>query len=444
MKLEEIERAYIESIPKSIEFYKQSSTVTPAGVHHGGMIGPWPIDRGVIPPFMREAKGQYMWDVDGNKYCDYYNHGALFLGHAHPVVVKAVQEQMALGGAMMGDHNEFQIMHSNKVTSMVPCAEEVRFCNSGTEGTMYAIRLARTYTKRKKVAKIAGHFHGANDQLYVAVSPPFDKPQTGGVPGECFTNTVVLYEGDVEGLEKAAKQNDLAAIICCFVHGSGGGGIQMDIEYIKALREVTEENGIVLINDEVITGFRLAPGGAQEYVGLTPDLAVLGKMVSGGIGSAGGFCGKSEIMEMANPKIPGYERWERATTAGTFSGNSLSMAAGYAALDLIDKAEGSLNRHANKLGEKAKKELNQFFEEEKIKAQAVGTGSMISVYFTEKPIKSCYDLEATDKKALYRYHLWLVTQGVYTLLGKNFYISAVHTEEDIDYLVEKTREYFKG
>ncbi|NIQ32630.1 MAG: aminotransferase class III-fold pyridoxal phosphate-dependent enzyme [Nitrososphaeria archaeon] len=443
LKLDEIERAYMAMTPRSKELFEESMKITPAGVHHASMIKPWPIERGVVPPFIHEAKGQYMWDADGNKYCDYFNHGVLFLGHAHPAVVKAIQEQAARGGAMMGDHTDLQIRHVKKIISMVPCAEEVRFCNSGTEATMYAIRIARAYTKREKVGKFAGDFHGANDQLYVAVGAPYDKPQSGGIPSDCYKNTIVLTENDVEGLEKAVKQHDFAAIICEFIHGSGEAGMQMDLDFLKALREITEENGVVLIADEVISGFRMAPGGAQEYLGVTPDLTAMGKMIGGGIGGSGGFCGKSEVMEIVNTKVPGRERWEAAITCGTFSGNAISMAAGYAALDTIDEAKGELNRYANRLGDRAREELNEFFEAQKIKAQAIGTGSLVNVQFTEKPIQYVQDLAATDKKAQYRYHLWMATQGIFTLPGCNFYISAVHTEEDIDFLTEKTKEYLK-
>lgn len=440
MKLGEIERLYRERTRISAKLYRQAARLTPGGVHHQAMIARWPIQRGVCPPFINEAKGQYMSDVDGNKYTDYYNHGALFLGHAHPVVVKAVQEQIARGGAMMGDFTELQIECCKQITSMVPSAKEVRFCNSGTEGTMYAIRLARAYTKTKEIGKFAGHFHGYSDQLYLALSPPYNKPSTAGVPSGCIENTVILRE-TMESVEKAVKQNDFAAIICEVIKGSTGGGMHMDIEFLEALREITRENGIVLIFDEVISGFRIAVGGAQEYFNVLPDLTVLGKNVTGGIGGAGAFCGGHAIMEVANPKV--YEPEKTAKTGGTFSGNALNMAAGLACLKFIANANGALNRHANRLGDKAKERLNDFFEKKKVKAQAIGTGSFLHVAITDKHISIADDLLEANKQEQYKYHLWLITQGIYISPGSNFYISAVHTQNDIDALIEKTQEYFQ-
>lgn len=445
IELNELERVWKDKHPNSIKLYEEAIKYTPAGVHHAGMIKFWPTHRGMHPPYIDRAKGQHIWDVDGNMYTDYYSHGALFLGHAHPAVVKAIEEQAALG-PFAGDFSEIQVKLVKKVVKMVPCAETVKFCNSGTEATMYAIRIARVYTGREKIIKFAGHFHGCQDQLYTNFlgEHPFDLLyESGGVPQDCYKHTVVIKDGDVGILEEAIRKNNPAAVIFCFSYGSSGCGMpiggEKHNEFLKALREITKENDVILIADEVITGFRLAPGGGQEYFGIDVDMATLGKMVTGGIAGAGAVVGKREIMAITNPKT--HERGKFAETCGTFSGNPMCMAAGYAALDVIDKAEGRLNQYANRLGGRFREELNEVFERYNFPAQAVGCGSTNGVVFTKNlPVKSYFDVVKGSKEEAYKYRLWLMTHaGIYTTGA--FFISSAHTDEDMNLLIKSTEEF---
>jgi len=447
--LDEIEQAYKEKTVKSTELYEQSVKTAVAGVHHNGMIANWPVERGIAPLFMNKGEGSRVWDVDGNEYADYWlGHSALFLGHAYPAVVKAVQEQAALS-AFVGDHTEIQLKLQNKISKMMPCAEMVRFCNSGTEAGLYAVRVARGYTKRHKIGKFAGDYHGTFDQLYWYKSAPYDRPMSAGILEDTRKNTVRLQYDDIDWLEKAVKKNDLAAIFFTPAAGSEGGALAPNPEFLMALRDIATEHDILLIADEVVTGFRLARGGGQEYFGVPSDMAMLGKIMGGGIGAVGAVVGKRDIMEVMNPKVPERATWERVDTKGTFSGNALVSAAGFATLDIIDKAEGELNRHANRLGDKLREDLSDLFERRKIKAQAVGSGSLVSVHFTDRPLRYVSDLlypgakETTDRKALYEYSMWLITHGIYTNPRHNFHISTVHTDADIEKFVRITEEYLK-
>jgi len=439
VELDRIESDWIRKHPKSSRLFEEAKKLSPGGAHHAHAIRFWCRSPGVCPPYAVKAQGTKVWDVDGNEYTDYWSHGALFLGHSNPAVVNAIQEQAALGPSR-SDFTEIQVKHMKKITKMIPHAEVVDFTMSGTEALMGAIRIARTFTKREKIIQLEGTYHGFSDQLMV-------QNPSGGIPKDCYKNQVLVPE-DIEVLEKAVKTQDPAAVLLETVHGSSAGNMAVGApnsnEFFRRVREITEENDVVLINDEVITGFRLAPGGAQEYFeGLKDqDMAGLGKNVGGSIGGSGAIVGKTEIMEAANPT--GKKSEEYAFTGGTFAGNPLNSAAGYAALDIIDKAEGRLNRHANTLGERFRKGLNDVFERHKFPAQAVGCGSFNNVCFTQTlPVKDSHDfLQKNDRKKAYKYRIWLMTYaGIICQSG--FYISAVHTTKDIDDLIAATEDYVK-
>ena len=437
--LGELEALWKRQHPKSQIIFEEAQKITPGGVHHTMMIDRWHTDRGIYPFYVTRAEGTKIWDVDGNAYTDYFAHAATFLGHTHPEVIKALQEYAALG-PFSHDFTEINVKVVKKIAKMVPCAEVVDFVNSGTEANMGALRYARAYTKRKKIITFAGHFHGWGDQL---TSVRF------GIPDEVFANTVVIPEGDINLLEKTIREKDPAAVLFHFSYGSGGGGMAMGgedpLEFMKAMKEVTSRNSVLLIADEVVTGFRYAPGGAQQYFNMDVDVTTLGKIVGGAIGGSGAIVGKREIMEAGNPKTrpPG----ECVFTGGTFSGNPLNSAAGYAALDVIDRAEGRLNKHANRLGERFRDGLNEVFERYSFPAQAVGCCSTNGVAFTERlPVKSVLDYKANaDKEKLYKWHMYLATyHGIYTYPGFGaIFIAAVHTKEDIDHLIATTEEFVR-
>lgn len=456
ISIEKIKSDYIKKHPKSLELWKRAQKVLPGGCSRPALGKTWHV-LDVPPLYVDKSQGCRIWDVDGNDYVDYWQHHALFLGHAHPAVVEAIKEY-AERGAFAYDWNEIQIKLAEKVCKMVPCAE--KFCSvaSGTEGNMYATRLARVHTKRDKIIRFAGNFHGHSD-LYSAewpvegkVRPPFsDRVQS--VPGipDAMTRDIVIVPDEIEAVENAIKKHNPAGIIFEAVHGSGGGGMATGspdpLEFFKALREITEENGVLMIADEVITGFRLAPGGAQEYFDFVPDISVHGKNICGSLGGSGGFAGKDEIMKH-NPLQSPPE--ESVSTGMTFAGAPMHMAAGYAALSVIDGAGGRLNIQANRLGDRLREGLNDVFERNEFPAQAVGTGSLCNVCFVKDPkdlpIVRPLDFQLkNDETAGRKWRLWLRTYaGIEALSGLSMMMGVPpHTSEDIDNLIAATEEYVK-
>ena len=436
--------SYLEGIwkakhPKSRVLFEQARQVTPGGAHHPKMVNQWHTEREVYPFYVTKAEGTKLWDVDGNIYTDYFSHAATFLGHTYPEVIEAIREYAPLG-PFSHDFTEINLKLVKKITKMVPCAEIVDCVNSGTEATMGALRYARAYTGRSKIIRFRGAYHGWGDQLV---------SEGAGIPKEVLANIIEIPENDTRILEQTIKEESPAAVIFHFAYGSGGGGMAIGgenpLEFMKTMREIANEHDALLIADEVVTGFRYAPGGAQQYFGIDVDMAALGKMVGGAICGSGAIVGKREIMEMGDPKKRVYPD-KCARTEGTFSGNPLTSAAGHAALDAIDKARGKLNDHANRLGERFRNELNEIFQSYDFPACAVGCCSTNGVAFTDKSPTSATDyMMKTNPQMLYKWHMYLATHcGIYTYPGSGgIFISAVHTEADIDSLVEGTEEFVR-
>src|SRR5213594_5152768 len=309
-----------------------------------------------FPTYVERAAGTRKWDVDGNEYIDYWmGHGALFLGHCHPAVVKAVQEQMARG-THLGACHELEVRWAELVTQLIPCAELVRFTMSGTEATHLAMRVARAYTGRSKIVKFTGHFHGWHDGAVAGVNPPYEVPMSAGVPGSILDQVAICPPNDIKAVQNALERGDVAAVI--LEPAGGQSGTTPTIPgYLQELRALTERNQVVLIFDEVITGFRYSPGGAQQYFGVTPDMTTLAKIVAGGLPGAA-VCGKKALMSsMAHRGDSVWDRAERVAQNGTFNSNPVCAAAAVATLELV--ADGSLHARANKLGDELRAGLGE-------------------------------------------------------------------------------------
>src|SRR3954462_7193970 len=299
----------------------------------GGVNSPVRAFRAVggQPFFVNKAKGARVWDVDGHEYIDYVGTwGPAILGHAHPKIIEAVQ-QAAENGTSFGIPNPSEVTMARLICSLVPSVQKVRMCNSGTEATMSAIRLARGFTKRDKIIKFDGCYHGHADSLLVKAGSgalTFGNPDSAGVPASFTQHTIVLPFNDAEAVKAAfnANKNEIAAIIVEPVPGNAGLYLPKP-GYLEFLREITRENKALLIFDEVMTGFRLTKGGAQERFGIRPDLSCFGKVIGGGL-PVGAFGGRAEIMDCLAPVGPVYQ-------AGTLSGNPVAMAAGLAALEAL-------------------------------------------------------------------------------------------------------------
>src|SRR3954462_6521322 len=303
----------------------------------GGVNSPVRAFRAVggQPFFVNKAKGAHVWDVDGNEYVDYVGTwGPAILGHAHPRIIKAIQEAAVLGTSF-GIPNPHEVTMAKLICSAVPSVQKVRMCNSGTEATMSAIRLARGFTKREKIIKFDGCYHGHADSLLVKAGSgalTFGNPDSAGVPQSFTEHTIVVPFNDVDALKAAfqANQEHIAGVIIEPVPGNAGLYLPKP-GFLEFLREITRENKALLIFDEVMTGFRLTKGGAQERFGIRPDLSCFGKVIGGGL-PVGAFGGRAEIMDCLAPLGPVYQ-------AGTLSGNPIAMAAGITALEELNSTD---------------------------------------------------------------------------------------------------------
>ena len=408
---------------KSEELFNQSKKYFPGGVNSPvRAFKPYPF-------FTKSAGGCKITDEDGKSYIDYcLAYGPLILGHANPKVVREVSNQLTIGTAY-GTPTENEIKLAREVVDRIPSAEMVRFTNSGTEATMSAIRLARAYTKKDKIVKFEGAYHGAHDYVLVkGGSGAATLPDSPGIPTDTTKNTLSVPFNDPEALESLIEKeaDNIACIIMEVVMGNVGC-IEPKEGFLEFVRKITQKNNIVLIFDEVITGFRLARGGAQDYYGVTPDLTTLGKIVGGGL-PMGAFCGKAEIMEMIAPQGAVYQ-------AGTFSGNPLSVQAGISTLTQLDDAfYKDLERKGNFL----RGNIRSIIDDEEYNIQPVGLASMFQIYFNPAEVYNYADAQNSDRRQFLRYFKALLKEGVFIPPSQfecNF-ISSAHTMADL----QKTSE----
>ena len=423
---------YISKTQKSKALYERAKKVLPAGVSYAiRYFEPYPF-------YVAKAKGSKLYDVDGNTYIDFWlGHTALILGHSPPAVVKAVKRQIE-NGTHYGAAHELEIALAEQVAKMIPSAKMIRFTNSGTEANMYAIRLARAYTGRNKIAKFEGGWHGGYDALHVAVKPPLDVPESAGLTRGALQDTIILPYNNIEGVREKLKNEEVAAILIEPVLVVGGG-ICAEKEFLKEIRELCDEKGALLIVDEVITGFRLAPGGVEQYFGVKPDITVLGKILGGGF-PIGAFCGPTEIMERVDSLR--YQRPQYSFHGGTFAANPITMTAGLATLKILE--DGKLINSLNKLGDKIREHLRKIFEAKGIDIQVAGTGSIFNVHFTKEELKDVNAVFRADRKKLAEYHSRLIANGVFFLPTHNGTLSTAHTKADIEKLFSETEKYVKS
>ncbi len=422
---------YASRTKKSKALYERAKMVLPGGVSYGiRFFEPYPF-------YTARAKGSKLYDVDGNEYVDFWlGHTALILGHSPPAVVKAVETQLE-NGTQYGTSHELEIDLAEKVAKMMSTAEMTRFTNSGTEANMYATRLARSYTGRTKIAKFEGGWHGGYDALHVGVKYPFDIPESAGLTVGAVQDTILLPFNDLEGVREKLRNEKVASIVVEPVLGAGGG-VPAEKEFLGGLRELCDEKGILLIFDEVITGFRLAPGGGQHYYGVRPDVTVLGKILGGGF-PVGAFCGSREIMgqlDTLTRKRPHY-----SFHGGTFTANPITMAAGLATLELLE--DGRLINKLNKTGDKIRGQLRAIFERNGIDVQITGTGSIFNTHFTEEEVRNARAAYQADREKLLGYNLALIANGIFLLPTHNGVISTAHSRDDIEKLFAETEKYAK-
>ncbi|KZX16200.1 glutamate-1-semialdehyde 2,1-aminomutase [Methanobrevibacter cuticularis] len=406
----------------SKELFKESKKYLPGGVDS-------PVRAFKPNPFFVErAKGSKIWDVDGNLYIDHcLAYGPLILGHCNSKIIEDVYKQIQ-NGSSYGAPTENEITLAKMVIGRVPCAEMVRFVNSGTEATMSAIRLARGYTQKNKIIKFSGSYHGAHDYVLVkSGSGAATLPDSLGIPEDTTKNTLSVPFNDQTALSNliAREKDEIAAIIVEPVMGNIGC-VEPKEGFLEFLREITEKNNIILIFDEVITGFRLSVGGAQTHYSVTPDLVTFGKILGGGY-PIGAFAGKRELMEMIAPSGSVYQ-------AGTFNGNPVSVAAGISALNQLDH---SFYNELNKKGDYLRNQISETIYNLDLNLQTVGLSSMFQIYFNENPILNYEDAKKSDTEKFLVYFRELMKNGVFIPPSQfecNF-ISNAHNYEDLEKVV---------
>jgi glutamate-1-semialdehyde 2,1-aminomutase len=413
----------------SEKLWAQASKLFPGGVN-----SPVRAFRGVggTPFFTQRAQGAKLWDVDGNEYIDYVlSWGPMILGHAHPKVVRAVQEA-ARDGTSFGTPNPREIQLAQLVQVAYPHIQKLRFVNSGTEATMSAIRLCRGFTKRDKIVKFEGCYHGHADALLVKAGSggaTFDVPDSAGVPSDFARNTLTLPLNNAEALDSVNWKEIACAIIEPVP--ANMGLIPLKPGFLEKLRKVTANNGALLILDEVMSGFRVAKGGAQELYGITGDLTTLGKIIGGGL-PVGAFGGRADVMDHLAPIGPVYQ-------AGTLSGNPLAMAAGVATLEALYE-KGNYER-LDKLTTLLCDELKKI-----VPGHHARVGSKFCTFFTNTEVVDYATAKTSDTAKYGKFFHAMMDQGVY-LAPSQFevgFMSLAHTEADIEATVEAAKEAVRG
>jgi glutamate-1-semialdehyde 2,1-aminomutase len=420
---------------KSHRLYKKACDVIPGGVNS-------PVRAfkavGGKPVFIERAQGSKIYDVDGNVYIDYVlSWGPLILGHAHPTIIKALKKALELGTSY-GAPTSLEIELAELVLKAYPSMDKVRMVNSGTEATMSAIRVARGFTGRDKVIKFEGCYHGHADGLLVKAgsgATTFGVPDSPGVPESYARNTITLPLNDIAALKTVIK-NEWRSIACVIIEPVVGniGCVLPKPGFLESLRKLTKDNNIVLIFDEVMTGFRVAYGGAQAYFGIKPDMTCLGKVIGGGL-PVGAYGGKKNIMSMVSPEGPVYQ-------AGTLSGNPLAMTAGIETLKIISKK--NVYKNLKKTASLLEEGLRDAARKAGVKTKFYRAGTMFCTYFTDTDVFDYQTAKTSDTTRFSKFFSGMLKRGI-NLAPSQFeagFISTAHTEKDIEKTVKAAYRSF--
>ena len=422
---------------RSSVLFAQAKQVIPGGVNS-------PVRAfkavGGTPIFIHKAKGAYLFDEDGNKYIDFISSwGPLILGHGYKPVVQAVQEQ-AEKGTSYGIPTELETKIAELAITMAPNIDKIRFVNSGTEACMSAVRLARGFTGREKIIKFSGCYHGHSDAFLIQAGSgavTFGSPNSPGVTQGTAKDTLLATYNNVDSVTQLFKANpdEIAAIIIEPVAGNMGC-IPPEAGFLESLRYLCDQNGAVLIFDEVMTGFRLAAGGAQQLLGIDADIVTYGKVIGGGL-PVGAFAARDEIMDVLAPVGPVYQ-------AGTLSGNPLAMAAGLAMLTALHEQPEVFDRLADKTAY-LHQGMESIFEKSRIDYQINRFGSMISLHFTDTPVKDLTSAAKGDNKTFKKYFHGMLKRGVYLPPSafESYFLNDATSYKDLDTTLESFSETLK-
>jgi glutamate-1-semialdehyde 2,1-aminomutase len=428
--------AYRQKTPQSEKLFKRAKEVMPGGVcHTPHYFAPHPF-------YIKGAKGSKLWDMDGNEYVDLWmGNFTHILGHRPDLIVEAIEKQVK-EGIHWGLAYEKQVEWAEMIRDLIPCAEMVRFCCSGTEATMYAVRLARAHTARNIVLKMAGGWHGANSDLMVDIKWPYDQPEGLGLWPEHQEYTKTLPYNDLDGSREVIRQagDNLATIIMEPVIGEGGF-VPASHDYLQMLRHETERLGALLIFDEVITGFRVSLMGAQGRFGITPDLTTLGKIAGGGL-PVGVVVGKKDILHKTSPERKVNKGEKILIGGGTFSSHPLTAAAGLAMLRHLKDHSEEIYPLLEARGKRVREGVQKMFDREGINAVITGIGSLFQTHFLRDGKKgvsldspqAINQFTDVDKREV-EYRIRMLTKGVHVIHGGGA-LSVAHSDEDIDRIIE--------
>jgi glutamate-1-semialdehyde 2,1-aminomutase len=434
--------AYRAATPGSAAAAEKALSLFPSGITH---------DSRYIEPYglcIAHAKGPRKWDVDGRCYVDYFGgHGALLLGHGHPKIVEAVRRQIERG-THFGASHEVEIAWAEWIRRLVPTAERVRFTSSGTEATLMALRLARAFTGKPKIIRFKHHFHGWHDHMTSGFASHFDgSPTTGVLPG-IAASVLLAEQNDTQGLARLLEEHDDIAAAILEPTGAHGARLPIDPPFLTALRDLTRRHGVLLIFDEVVTGFRVAPGGAQAHYGIAPDLSTFAKVMAGGL-PGGAVAGRKDILDLLDFRITKASEREKIAHPGTFNANPLSAAAGVAALEIVGTTDACAR--ANRYGDALRRRLNEVFEEERVPWAAYGTFSMFHIFTNPdrvaitptrfNPLEHPPESLAGDRQAaiVHKLRLAMMLGGVDLSSSPGGLISATHEEAELEDTLQAVR-----
>ncbi len=433
-----IDEEYVKGFSKSHELFQRSGeAIVRAATHDIRYFEPF-------PPFIERADGSRKWTTEGHELVDYWmGHGALLLGHNPPQIVSVMEDQIRNGTHAGGAHR-FEVALAEKIIEMIPSAERVEFAMSGTEATMVAIRLARSYTGKSKVLKFRYHFHGWHDYATAGMTPPFDVPVYTGVPQEVLSTMLVAPLNDIEGTRGLLDEHDDVAAVILEPAGPSACTMSTDLSFLHQLREETERRGIVLIFDEVVTGFRYSPGGAQAKLGIIPDLTALGKIMGGGLPSAA-VVGRKEILEMLLYKDSEWNRFGRSGHGGTFNANPLAARAGLAMLSAID--DGKAQQRVDDYGASITKALNEVIRRQRVRGCVHCQFSVVHFFLGQRnqcPIlDSCEKVNCTYEPIMQhmgelrdKFRRGMLLEGVDVMRGDHCYLCTALDERDHQQTVE--------
>ena len=434
--------AYREKTPGSEKLSMEANDVLPSGIAHDSRyLKPYAL-------YIDKAQGPHKWDVDGNRYVDYFGgHGALLLGHCHPEVTEAVQNALA-AGTQFGANHPKEVEWASQVIKMVPSVGRVRFTSSGTEATLMALRLARSFTGKSKFIRFKTHFHGWHDHMTTGYANHFDGTATTGVLDNIANNVVLVSPQDISEIQEVIANDDDIAAVIVEPTGSSFGMVPMGEEFLSSVREMTAANGILLVFDEVVTGFRCSPGGAQEAYGITPDLTTMAKILAGGL-PGGAVGGRKEILEELDFEKTAERGREKIQHPGTFNANPVSATAGITALKIIEKTDAC--KTANESAAWLRSRFNEILENKNVPWAAYGTFSGVHIFMNKSGMSlkpSSFDaasvpyteLKNKDPQVVTKLRLAMAINGVDFNNSPGAQLSVTHTKEDLEFTADAFSE----